>query len=729
MEDVRENRIEGTVAALVFQNRENGYAIVRLDTGAELFTVVGTLPAVACGEVLAVEGTWVQHPSYGMQLRAERFERKLPAGAAAILNYLSSGAVKGVGPATAKLLVDAFGDETLTVLEEAPEKLAKLPGVSRKKARELSKRFRQQSAVRRLIEFLSSHGLPAEAAMRLYRNYGDAALPLVRQNPYLLAGEEYGAAFAAADAAALSLGLAADDPGRLAAALTYELLYNAENGHVFLPRDKLLGAAAQLIALEPSELADTLDVLAARGDIVREAAAGVDACYLPSLHEAEVFTAACLSEMAAEVFAPSFPLSGILAGIQREQGIVYAPQQRQAVELAARRRAMLLTGGPGTGKTTSVRGILALFGALGLDTVLAAPTGRAAKRLAQVTGRDAFTIHRLLETRWDDALGQLAFARDANDPLDADAVIVDETSMVDITLMAALLRAMKPGARIVLVGDPDQLPSVGPGNLLSDLVRSGAVAGVHLTEIFRQARESAIVMGAHAVNRGECPDLRNAGGDFFFLRRPQAADAAETIASLCAERLPKNLGIPPEAIQVLSPTRLGAAGTESLNRALQAAVNPPSERKKERRFGAFLFREGDRVMQVKNNYDRLWQDGNGAAGTGVFNGDVGRITGIDGDEVSVDFEGRLSRYAGEDLAELEPAFAMTVHKAQGSEYRAVILAVCRAAPPLLTRGVLYTAITRARELLILVGEEDVVARMAKSDRPQRRYSALRARLS
>nr|HPE15631.1 ATP-dependent RecD-like DNA helicase [Oscillospiraceae bacterium] len=708
MEDVRENRIEGTVAALVFQNRENGYAILRLDTGTELFTVVGTLPAVSCGELLAVEGTWVQHPSYGRQLRVERFERKLPAGAAAILNYLSSGAVKGVGPATAKLFVGAFGDETLTVLEESPEKLAKLPGISRKKARELSLRFRQQSAMRRLIEFLSSHGLPAGAAMRLYHLYGDAALPLVRQNPYLLVGEEYGAAFADADAAAISLGLTADDPGRLSAALTYELLYNAENGHVFLPREKLLGAAAQLIGLEPSDLAGALERLCEHGKIVREAVAGVDACYLPALHEAEVFTAARLSGMAAAVFSPPFPLSGILEDIQRGQGIVYAPQQLQAVSLAAQRRAMLLTGGPGTGKTTSVRGILALFDALGLDTVLAAPTGRAAKRLSQVTGRDAATIHRLLETRWDEALGQLAFARDENDPLDADAVIVDETSMVDVTLMAALLRAMKPEARLVLVGDPDQLPSVGPGNVLSDLVRSGAVAGVHLTEIFRQARESTIVLNAHAVNRGECPDLKNdGGGDFFFLRRPHAADAAETIAALCAERLPKNLGIPPEAIQVLSPTRLGAAGTESLNRALQAAVNPPSEAKKERRFGPFLFREGDRVMQVKNNYDRLWQSAPGAAGTGVFNGDVGQITGIDGDEVSVDFEGRLSRYAGEDLAEIEPAFAMTVHKAQGSEYRAVILAVCRAAPPLLTRGVLYTAITRARALLILVGEESV----------------------
>ena len=397
--------------------------------------------------------------------------------------------------------------------------------------------------------------------------------------------------------------------------------------------------------------------------------------------------------------------------------------------MAATSQVMLLTGGPGTGKTTSLRGVLALFDQLGLETALAAPTGRAAKRLGDLCGAEGYTIHRLLETQYDPRSGRLIFAHDESDPLKADAVIVDETSMVDIVLMQGLLSALREDCRLILVGDPDQLPSVGPGNLFSDLIRSGAIPMVRLTEIFRQAAESAIVRNAHGVNRGEVPNLRDNKKDFFFLRRKDPARAAETIVELIQTRLPKNMGIPADQIQVLSPTRKRVTGTASLNRSIQEAVNPAGPDKPERRFGEYVFRQGDRVMQVRNNYDVVWKDG-AESGMGIFNGDIGTILRVDNREqiVTVDFEGREVEYTPDMLVELEPAYAITVHKAQGSEYRAVILAVSEGAPMLLTRGVLYTAITRARELLILVGDEEVVARMTANDRQQRRYSGLRWRL-
>ena len=475
-----------------------------------------------------------------------------------------------------------------------------------------------------------------------------------------------------------------------------------------------------------------MDALLERGEVVEEQIAGEEACYLADLQEAEEYVAQVLGEMSSRELLPPESLDDIIEGIQNAQGIVYAPQQREAVALAAHRQVMLLTGGPGTGKTTSLRGVLALFDTLGLETALAAPTGRAAKRLGELCGMEGTTIHRLLETQFDPHNSRLVFAHDESDPLKVDAVIVDETSMVDVPLMRALLSALRMDCRLVLVGDPDQLPSVGPGNLFGDLIRSGTLPIVRLTEIFRQAAQSAIVRNAHSVNRGICPPLANTSHDFFFLRRKDSVRTSETIVDLVARRLPQNMGIPPEQIQVLSPTRRGTAGTASLNRALQAAVNPPSEDRAERRFGEYIFREGDRVMQVRNNYDVMWQEKDGTAvGMGIFNGDIGQILTIDNrnEVITVDFDGRLVEYSPDMLLELEPAYAVTVHKSQGSEYRAVILSVSDGPPMLLTRGVLYTAITRARELLILVGDELVVERMTANDRQQRRYSGLRWRLS
>ena len=725
--------LEGTVDSVIFRSEEDGYTVLRLTVGdREPVTVVGCMPGAAPGEGLAVHGAWGRHASYGEQFQAQIVERRVPVGVKAIQEYLASGAIKGVGASTARRLVEEFGEETLTVLEEHPEYLTRIKGITRKRALQIGEAYRLQMGMRLLLDFLGEHGLPLQLGMPLYRRYGDLALDVLRDNPYLLVDEELGVPFSAADALALSLGADGEDPQRLEAGLLFELTHNLNNGHAFLPVRKLLWAAGQLLGVEEAALSDSLDALEHQGRVVREEVAGEDACYLAAIQEAEEYVAFRLEEMCARELLPPERLEALIDGIQARQGIVYAPQQRQAVALAAERQVMLLTGGPGTGKTTCLRGVLALFDALGLDTALAAPTGRAAKRLGEACGAEAATIHRLLETQFDRQTGQLVFAHDEDEPLEADAVIVDEASMVDVPLMRALLSALRGDCRLILVGDPDQLPSVGPGNLLSDLLRSGRVPTVRLTEIFRQAAQSAIVRNAHSVNRGELPDLHNNQSDFFFLRRKDPVRTAETIVELVQTRLPQNMGIPAGQIQVLSPTRKHQSGTFALNQRLQAALNPPSPDKGERRFGPYLYRLGDRVMQVKNNYDVMWQDREGrGAGLGVFNGDIGRVTAIDpsGELLTVDFDGRLVEYTPDMLGELEPAYAMTVHKAQGSEYRAVILAVSDGSPVLLTRGVLYTAITRARELFILVGDEEKVVQMVRSDRQQRRYSGLRARLA
>ena len=727
------NLIQGTVEAVIYQNAENGYTVLKLDAGeGGGVTVVGCLPGVAPGEGLSVSGAWVRHASYGEQFKAETVERRMPAGEKAIFDYLASGAVRGIGAATARRMVETFGGEALTVLEEHPERLTRIQGITRKRALAMGEHFRLQMGMRRLLDFLGEHQMPLQLAMPLYRRYGDRALEMVRSNPYLLVDGELGVDFAAADELALSTGIEGDDPQRIEAGLLFELRHNLDNGHTFLPRNKLLWATGQLIGVEGEVLEDGLEALLERGEAVQEEAAGETAVYLQELCEAEQYVAWRLKEMAAGEMVPPSDLERLIDRIQTEQGITYAPQQRQAVALAASSQVMLLTGGPGTGKTTSLRGVLALFDALGLDTALAAPTGRAAKRLGELCGAEAATIHRLLETQYDPRSGRLVFTHDEDEPLKADAVIVDETSMVDITLMRALLSALRGECRLILVGDPDQLPSVGPGNLFADLIRSGVIPMVRLTEIFRQAAESAIVRSAHEVNRGQVPDLHNKGGDFFFLRRREPARAAETIVELVQTRLPRNMGIPPEQIQVLSPTRKRLAGTAALNRAIQEAVNPPAEGRAERRFGEFIFREGDRVMQIRNNYDVMWKEKGGlSSGMGMFNGDIGQVERIDNrnEIVTVDFDGRLVEYTPDMLGELEPAYAVTVHKAQGSEYRAVILAACGAPPALMTRGILYTAITRARELLILVGDDEAVAQMVANNRQQRRYSGLRWRLA
>ena len=722
---------EGTVHSVIFQNAENGYTVLRLLTEeGEIITVVGCIPCVAPGEHLTVSGVWETHPQHGEQLRVLELERALPEDEEEIFSYLSSGICKGVGPATARRIVDRFGAETLDILEREPERLRTIKGITAKKAQEIAGGFRRHMGLRRLMAFLAQYQLPPVLAMQLRQQYGDAALEMVQGNPYLLSTDACGVEFSVTDEIAMSLGLSADSGERLQAAVTFELSHNENNGHVFLPRNKLVAATCQLLDCPPELVEQALDDLVDRRVVVQEQVANVEACYLRRLWEAEVSACARLNNLLSAEADESRQAEKTVEEIQREQGITYAPQQRQAVQAAAREGVLILTGGPGTGKTTTVRGIVALFQKMGLDIVRAAPTGRAAKRMSELTGMEAQTVHRLLGMNWNESAHQVTFTKSEKEPLEADAVIVDEMSMVDLPLFSALLRALRPGTRLVLVGDADQLPSVGAGNVFSDLIRSGRVRTVFLREVFRQAEQSAIIRNAHTVNMGQPPQLTNDQGDFFFLCRRDAERTVSTVVELCRTRLPEKMGIPADQIQVLSPTRKGASGTVNLNRCLQETLNPPRPDKREIQWGERLFREGDRIMQTRNDYDVVWEKADGTVGTGMFNGDVGKIVQIDpsGEWLAVDFDGRAALYGVEMLNEVDLAYAMTVHKAQGSEYRAVVMAAMPAAQSLMVRGVLYTALTRARELLIIVGDDAAIRAMAANDRQQKRYSGLRWRL-
>ncbi|MBR1660394.1 MAG: ATP-dependent RecD-like DNA helicase [Oscillospiraceae bacterium] len=733
MEETLTQELSGTVDEIVFANEENGYTVLRLETqDGESVTVTGCIPFAAPGERLTVGGKWVSHASYGQQFQAEYADRSMPRGAEAVYEYLASRVVRGVGPATASVIVSAFGERALDVMEREPEKLAGLKGISLKKAREISEALKKQLGLRHLMEFLSAHGLKPQFAMRLYRAYAGKAMELIQENPYLLCASHIGAPFSEADRLALDLGMEGDSAERVAAAVLFELQYNTGNGHVFIPREKLILATAQLLDLEAAPVEEGLDVLLDSGEVVCETVANCRACYLAALHEAESYCAEHLGRMAEAKRAESGDFSELLEEIEADQGIRYAPMQRKTLELAARNRLLLITGGPGTGKTTTVRAIIAMYERQGLKVQLAAPTGRAAKRLGELTGREASTVHRLLEAGYAEDGFDLVFKRDENQPLKCDVLILDECSMIDITLLRAILAALPADCRLILVGDADQLPSVGPGNVFLDILRSHRAAVARLTEIFRQTADSRIVRYAHAINAGEHPNFRENKGDVFFMRRLNQSAAVELIVQLCGERLPKNMGIRPEEIQVLTPTRKGGAGVKALNAALQAALNPLKQGRAEKPFGNVVFRVGDRVMQIRNNYDIIWTNAeHTVSGTGVFNGDVGYVAAIEPatETLSVDYDGRLAVYAFDQLGEIEHAWAMTVHKSQGSEYRAVILCLCGGPQQLMYRGVLYTAVTRARELLILVGDERLAEQMIDNHKQTRRYSGLRARLA
>ena len=728
---VEQTEINGIISSVIYLNDENGYAVVRMETDSgEMVTAVGCLPYIAPGEMISAEGSWMTHAQHGRQFKIEQSNRLLPTSADGIYEYLAGSTVKGIGPATAALIVDRFKEKSLDILEMHPEKLAEIKGISLTKAKDLSASFKKQAGVRRLTEFLCAYGIKPLVALKLYRAYGSAALETVHENPYIISASHIGASFADADNLALELGIEGDSINRISAAVLFELQHNSGNGHCFIPRDKLIAATSQLISVPADLVSDAIDSLSENGGLVCDKVANLNVCYLTELYEAETYTAERLKSMVGLKTKSSANIERLITKLESLYDISYAPLQKQSIELALNNRILVITGGPGTGKTTILKGILSLYDELELETLLAAPTGRAAKRMSELTGREASTIHRLLGAKMAEDGETVVFSKHEGDPLNCDALVLDECSMVDITLMSSLLKALKPGCRLVLVGDADQLPSVGPGNVFSDIIRSQTVPTVRLTEIFRQKGDSRIVRNAHMINRGEHPDFEANTGDFFRLRRLKGGTAVETIVELCTRRLPENMKIPSASIQVLSPTRKGETGTVNLNKRLQAALNPPSESKKEKLFGEAVFRVGDRVIQTKNNYDTIWKTKGGVSGAGVYNGDIGTIAQIDPitETLTVDFEDKLATYSFEMLNELEHAWALTVHKSQGNEYRAVVLALSGDVQMLLTRGVLYTAVTRAKELLIMVGDDNIAHRMIDNNKQSRRYSALRLRL-
>ena len=724
--------LQGTIGAVVYQNYENGYAVLRLRCAdGQTVTVVGTIPLAAVGERLLVTGKWTSHSNYGRQFEAEFLERLMPQTSMEILAYLSSRIIKGIGPRTAARIVDRFGDHTLLVMEREPHRLAEVSGISAAKAALIGEEYRLRVGMRHLMEFFAAHQLPAELALRMYKRYGEQTVELLYDDPYLLMEDGWDTPFAAVDRFAIEMGVSANDHRRVEAGILFELQFNLTAGHSFLPEDKLILATATLLSVETEDISAGIARLLEGERLVRDLLAGHTLIYLPQLYEAEQYIRTRLLEHENSDYGQETNLESMLAIAQAESGLCYSQYQLDAIRQAVKSGVLLLTGGPGTGKTTVLNGVLSVFQQMGLRCVLAAPTGRAAQRLTEVTGRDASTIHRLLETTIDPNTGNMYFVRDEGNPLKADVIIVDEMSMVDVLLLHSLLRAVPPRARLILVGDPDQLPPVGPGSPFADCLGSQMLRSVRLTEIFRQAQQSLIVMNAHRVNQGQMPELRDVKNDFFFIRCRSEQEVASTVRDLCSTRLPKNMGIPPEQIQVLTVTRKGSVGTWNLNTLLQHALNPAAPHKKERQWGDFSFREGDRVMQIRNDYDILWRRADGTSvGTGIFNGDIGIVTAIDPqtETLTVNFDDKLVDYDFAQLGELEPAYALTVHKSQGSEYRAVVMPVWSGSPYLLSRSVLYTAITRARQMLVLVGREDVVAAMTENAKKNRRYTGLKLRL-
>jgi exodeoxyribonuclease V alpha subunit len=718
----------GLVERIIFQSEQTGYTVCDLsDESGELLTLVGVMPFLTEGETIKAMGRWEVHSSYGRQFKVEYYEKELPSSIPAILKYLSSRAVRGIGPVTAERIVEKFGEDTFDVIENHPEMLADIQGISRKKAEEISETFRAQFGIRSVMMFCRDFVGPS-AAVKIYQRWGGSAIDMIRANPYVLCDEIPGVGFVKADRIARSIGYAADSPDRLCAGIAYILRYNAEtNGHVFLPEDKLIDVASRQLGADSEKVRAAMESLAADGRVARADVAGKSCIYLKYYHDAEHFIAKRLCDL--DRFCTPLDTSDIdrhIGQLELEFDIKYAAQQRKAISAAMTHGVMVLTGGPGTGKTTVIRAVLTVFDRIGYEIALAAPTGRAAKRMSEATSREAKTVHRLLEMDFSDD-DMPVFKRDEQTRLDEDVIIIDEVSMMDCLLMDALCKAIKPGARLILIGDSDQLPSVGAGNVLCDIIESGRFATVKLTEIFRQAGESLIVTNAHAINRGEYPNLESNRSDFFFLHRERDDEIARTIAELCAVRLPRRYGEEIRAgIQVITPSHKGAAGTAALNALLQSTLNPQAQGKREKKVRDVVFREGDRVMQVRNNYNIAWEK-DSTSGIGIFNGDTGIIESIDfaGECLTVNFDERIAVYDFTMLDELEHAYAITIHKSQGSEYPVVIIPSYGAAPQLLTRNLLYTAVTRAQEMVIIVGRPDIVSAMIDNNRLAKRYTGLK----
>ena len=718
-------RVEGVVEEIVFRNDQNGFSVLSVKSGRERFAAVGSLAFVAAGERVILEGDWVEHPEYGRQLKIASCENVEPETVSGIERYLGSGLIRGVGPVTAKLIVKHFGEDALAILDEDPGRLGEISGIGPKRARMIAQSYQEQRAARQALVFLQGYGITPALSMKIYKAFGDRTQAVVRANPYQLVERVEGIGFKTADAIAQSVGIEPESPERLCCALSYVLEEAAAvSGHVYLPREMLVRETARLTGA-PEELIDVqLRTLAIAGRLVFAPADGQDAVYLGGLYEAEAEVARRLS-LLMRMAPPPLGAEGI-AGYEEMSGVTLGAEQREAVRLAVSGAVTVITGGPGTGKTTGIRCIIELLSRAG-TVALCAPTGRAAKRMTEATGVEAKTIHRLLEYGGEEGL----FQRDQDNPVDVDAVIVDEVSMVDTLLMRSLLRALKPGTRLILVGDADQLPSVGAGNVLHDLIESGAVPVMRLTEIFRQAQESMIVVNAHRINTGRMPQVNGKDSDFFFERVDGAEGIAQTVLALVEKRLPGYLKVDAlRGIQVMAPMKKGEAGVYRLNRLLQEKLNPERPGVESLQRGDTVFRPGDKVMQVKNDYQIAWSR-DGEEGQGAFNGDIGFVEAVDPEErtLTVRFDDdRVIEYADADMEALELSYCISVHKSQGSEFEAVVLPLSAGPPVLLTRNLLYTAVTRARRLVVVVGREDVMRRMVESDRVARRFSALSERL-
>lgn len=720
--------VSGTVVKITYRNENNQYTIFRMAGGEEAAAVVGVFPMLGEGETLRVWGRWEENITYGRQLRAQRFTRTPPESEQAMLRYLSSGVVKGIGPATALRMVEAFGTECLQVLEQEPSRLAQLEGVSQDRAMELSRSYRQIQGLRELMTWLSLSGIAPEFAALAWKQYGPNAQEVLRQDPYCLCEEEIGAPFQAADGLARSLTTPQSQESRVQAGTLYVLRHNLMNGHTCLPQRQLAQVAAGLLQVTEEQVLDAIDSLTEGFRLQQEAIGGQRFLFLPNQHEYETYTAARMKAMLRTPPKPIAGANGKIGEIEQREGIQYAGKQRAAIRAAMEQGVLILTGGPGTGKTTTLNAIIRILKEAGEQVLLAAPTGRAAKRMSELTGEEAKTIHRMLQVQWDE-LDRPYFKKNEQDPLQCECLVVDELSMVDSYLFDSLLRALPLGCRLILVGDTDQLPSVGPGNVLGDLISSELFPTVQLDQVFRQSMESLIVASAHQIVRGQLPELGRKDNDFFFLRRRQMQETQELVVSLVTERLPKAYGYSPmDDIQVLCPSRKGELGTVELNRLLREVINPPAEDKEEVKLDGRVFRTWDKVMQVRNDYNLEWERDGGGSGKDVFNGDMGVIQRIDSAAkcMEVRMDDKVVTYPYEKAAqELELCYAITVHKSQGSEFPAVVIPLLSVPKLLRYRNLLYTAVTRAKKLLILAGDPWTLQEMVENNRKTRRYTALR----
>lgn len=733
-------KLEGYVEHIVYRNEENGYSVLNLVSEGNEITVVGSFHYLSEGELLELTGDYTEHPLYGEQFQAESFEVKAPKDVMAIERYLGSGAIKGVGAALAARIVRRFGKDTFAVMEREPERLAEIKGISERKAREIGEQLEEKRELRQAMMFLQGYGISVNLSVKIYQKYGQEIYRMIKENPYRLADEMEGIGFRTADEIAKRVGIREDSDFRIRSGILYALLQGAAEGHTCLPMSVLLSKTVELLGGVPPEAVEKhLMDLSIDRRIVRKSLTGSDGekhtfVYASAYYHAELSVAAMLHQLKLSLEVTESEIRTRLGRIEHQADIALDEHQKEAVAAAVRNGLLILTGGPGTGKTTTINAMIKYFEMEGLDIFLAAPTGRAAKRMTEATGCEAQTIHRMLELSGgpENSSGRAMFARNEENPLEADVIIIDEMSMVDIHLMQALLKAVIPGTRLILVGDVNQLPSVGPGSVLQDLIRSKAFPVVRLTRIFRQAAQSDIIVNAHKINRGEQVALDNKSRDFFFLRRQDSNVILRVVLALVQEKMPKYVQAQISDIQVLTPMRKGALGVENLNQVLQRYLNPPSADKEEKEHGKGLLRTGDKVMQIRNNYQLEWEVRNrfGIAvdrGLGVFNGDMGMIRSINSfaEELTVEFdEGRMVSYPFKQLDELELAYAITVHKSQGSEYPAVVIPLLAGPRPLMNRNLLYTAVTRARSCVTLVGSAEVFQMMVENETEQKRYTGL-----